>query len=117
MARRYSYADALKILGEGDSEILDLSEKLADGGLGALGVPDMFGLREKLVGKGRKALEGLGEKVRGRSRMSRTEKILAAHQILVVVAFFEAVEEEARRTGSPLSLEDMEFTKDEQWGL
>ena len=117
MARRHSYADALKILGEGDSDVLDLAEKLADGGLGAVGVPDMFGLREKLVGKGRKALEGLGRKVRGESRMSRTEKILAAHQILIVVAFFENVEEAAHRTESPLSLKDLEFSKDEQWEL
>ena len=117
MAQRYSYADSLKLLGKGDSEILDLAEKLADGGLDMLGVPDMFGLREKLVNKGRKALEGIGGKLRGESRMSRTEKIMAAHQILVVVAFFDTVEEEARRTETPLSLADLELTKDEQQEL
>ncbi|SHJ18891.1 NACHT domain-containing protein [Nocardiopsis flavescens] len=117
MAKKLSYADALKILGKNDSEVLDLAEKLADGGLGALGVPDLFGIRSAVVGRGRKALEGMRGKLRGESRMSRTEKILAAERILVVVSFFEAVEEAWERTGMPFPFSDLEITAEEQLGM
>ncbi|MBE2997747.1 hypothetical protein IDM40_03345 [Nocardiopsis sp. HNM0947] len=93
MAKKLSYADALKVLGKNDSELLDFAEKLTDGGLGALGVPNLFGLRELLVEKGRGALEGIGAKLRGESRLTRTERIEAAHRIIVVVSFLEALEE------------------------
>ncbi|MFI6576425.1 NACHT domain-containing protein [Nocardiopsis sp. NPDC050513] len=114
MARQLTYADALRILGENDSQVLDLAEKLADGGLGLLGVPDLFGLRGELVSRGRQAVEGIGDKIRGRSRMSRTERIEAAHQILVVVAFFEAVEESLEELDAPFALADLKLTRAEQ---
>ncbi|MEU0487785.1 hypothetical protein ABZ249_01050 [Nocardiopsis sp. NPDC006139] len=114
MAKQLSYADALKLLGKNDSEVLAVAEKLADGGLGALGVPDLFGIRGMVVGKGRKALEGMRDKLRGESRMSRTEKILAAERILVVVSFFEAVEEAWEQAGMPFPFRDLEITAEEQ---
>ncbi|QUX21020.1 MULTISPECIES: NACHT domain-containing protein [Nocardiopsis] len=117
MAKQLSYADALKLLGKNDSEVLAAAEKLADGGLGALGVPDLFGIRGMVVGKGRKALEGMRDKLRGESRMSRTEKILAAERILVVVSFFEAVEEAWEQAGMPFPFRDLEITAEEQTAL
>ena len=103
MAKKLSYADALKVLGKNDSELLDFAEKLTDGGLGALGVPSLFGLRELLVEKGRTALEGIGAKLRGESRMSRTERIEAAHRIVVFTSFLQAWQEQAENEG-PLVL-------------
>ncbi|NYH54605.1 hypothetical protein HNR06_004194 [Nocardiopsis arvandica] len=117
MAKRLTYADALKILGQGDSEVTGLAERLADGGLGLVGVPDLFGIRGALVSGGRRAIEGIRDKISGESRMSRTEKIEAAHQILVVVAFFEAVEESLTALDAPFTLADLEFTREEQAGL
>jgi hypothetical protein len=117
MAKQLTYADALRTLGGNDSEVLNLAEKLADGGLGLIGVPDLFGARGMLVSKGRQALEGIGAKLRGESRLSRTERIQAAHQILVVVAFFEAVEESLTELDAPFTLADLEFTTEEQTGL
>ncbi|WP_116245299.1 NACHT domain-containing NTPase [Nocardiopsis sp. FIRDI 009] len=114
MARQLTYADALKVLGENDSQVLDFAEKLTDGGLALVGVPDLFGVRGMLVGKGRQAIEGIGDKLRGRSRMSRTERIQAAHQILVTVAFFEAVEESLEELEAPFTLADLRITKAEQ---
>ncbi|CAL9390622.1 hypothetical protein SUDANB121_01257 [Nocardiopsis dassonvillei] len=114
MAKQLSYADALKILGKNDSEVLDMAEKLADGGLRALGVPDLFGIRSMVVGGGRRALEGVRGKLRGESRSSRTEKILAAERILVVVSFFEAVEEAWEQAGMPFPFSDLEITAEEQ---
>ncbi|RKS09618.1 hypothetical protein DFP74_5360 [Nocardiopsis sp. Huas11] len=114
MAKQLTYADALKTLGGNDSEVLDLAEKLTDGGLGLVGVPDLFGARGALVSKGRQALEGMAAKLRGQSRLSRTAKIQAAHHILVLVAFFEAVAESLEEVEAPFSLADLEFTKEEQ---
>ncbi|MFC4564301.1 NACHT domain-containing protein [Nocardiopsis mangrovi] len=93
MAKRPTYADALKILGKDDSTLLDLAEKLVDGGLGMLGVPDLFGLRTELVSKGREALNSLRERVSGVGRWDRTERIDAAHHLLIVTSYVEAVDE------------------------
>ncbi|PDP86726.1 hypothetical protein CQJ94_15645 [Glycomyces fuscus] len=117
MAKRLTYADALKILGQNDSEVMNLAERLTDGGLGLVGVPDLFGLRGALVSGGRQAIEGIRDKISGESRTSRTEKIEAAHQILVIVAFFEAVEEALTELDAPFSLADLEFTREEQVAL
>lgn len=117
MAKRLSYADALKILGKKDSAVLDLAEKLAEGGLGMLGFPDLFGARELLVGKGREALEGLRDKLRGTSRLDRTDRIHAAHQILVVIAFFEALEEGVQETGASLDLATIAITGEDHWRI
>ncbi|MFE3457059.1 NACHT domain-containing protein [Nocardiopsis aegyptia] len=114
MAKQLTYADALKTLGGNDSEVLNLAEKLADGGLGLVGVPDLFGARGALVSKGRQALEGMASKLKGESRQTRTAKIQAAHHILVLVAFFEAVEESLAEMDAPFTLADLEFTREEQ---
>ncbi|MEU3306660.1 hypothetical protein [Nocardiopsis sp. NPDC006832] len=117
MARRLGYEDALRTLGENDSEVLDLAEKLADGGLGLIGVPDLFGVRGALVGKGRKALEGIRDKLKGQSRMSRTEKISAAYQVLVITSFFEGAEEAFEEVGLPFGIDELEITAEEQYTL
>ncbi|MYR34632.1 hypothetical protein GTW20_20870 [Nocardiopsis alba] len=117
MAKPLRYEDALRILGENDSEVLDLAEKVADGGLGLVGVPDLFGLRGALVGKGRKALEGMRGKLKGESRLSRTEKIEAAYRILAIISFFEAAAEAFEEVGIPFGLDDLKITAEEQYTL
>ncbi len=117
MAKRLTYSDALKVLGKNDSDVLDLAEKVADGGLGLVGVPDVFGARGALVGMGRKALEGLGGKLRGESRLSRTEKIEAAYKVLVVTSLFEAVETSLKDVSAPFTLADLEITAEEQFAI
>ncbi|WP_285730343.1 hypothetical protein [Nocardiopsis sp. ATB16-24] len=114
MAKRLTYADALRTLGQNDSEVLDLAEKLADGGLGLMGVPDLFGARGLLVSKGRQAIEGIRDRLRGQSRLSRTERIEAAHRILVLVAFFEALEGAWEKAEAPFPLTELEITAEEQ---
>ncbi|MBB6121281.1 NACHT domain-containing protein [Nocardiopsis algeriensis] len=114
MARQLSYADALKLLGGSDPESANLAERLTEGSLDLLGVPDLFGLRGLLVSKGREAIEGVRDKLKGHSRLSRTERIEAAHKILVVVSFFEALEECWEEAGAPFPLKDLEITSEEQ---
>lgn len=112
--RQLSYADALKVLGKDEPAVLDFAEKLVDGGLGALGVPDLFGVRSELVKKGREALKPLREKITGVGRMTRMERIEAALKIITVEAFFTAVEQELDHPGCPLSLKDLRLTRETQ---
>ncbi|MBV2364666.1 NACHT domain-containing protein [Streptomonospora nanhaiensis] len=117
MARRLRYADALRLLGRDDSAVLDVGEKLADGGLAALGVPDLFGLRAEMVRIGRRALTGLREKITGVSRMDRTERVAAALEVLVVVSAFEGLGRALEDAGAPLSADGLRLTTAEQWEL
>ncbi|SHJ18913.1 hypothetical protein SAMN05421803_10495 [Nocardiopsis flavescens] len=117
MAKKLSYADALKILGKKDSDAWDLAERLADGGLGMLGVPDLFGLRSLLVGKGREAVEGIRDHLRGESRLSRTERILAAERVLAAVAFLESLDEVWEASGAPLTLDELGFSPEDRAAL
>ncbi|MFW5418607.1 ATP-binding protein [Nocardiopsis sp. CNT-189] len=112
--KQLTYADALKILGRDDSAVLDFAERLVDGGLGAVGVPDLFGLRSEMVYRGRQALVSLREKVSGASRMDRMERIEAALKIIAVEALFTSVAEHLAGQGAPLSLDDLEMTGEEQ---
>ncbi|RNL86758.1 NACHT domain-containing protein [Halostreptopolyspora alba] len=93
MAKKPSYADALRILGHDDSTVLDLAEKLVDGGLGAAGVPDPFGMRGEIVSKGRELLATVRERITGVSRWDRTQRIDAAERILAAVSLLEALDE------------------------
>ncbi|GLU45848.1 NACHT domain-containing protein [Nocardiopsis ansamitocini] len=112
-----SYSDALRILGKDDSALLDFAEKLADGTLAALGVPDLFGLRSQVVKHGRGAVARVRGSLDGMGRWERTERIEAANQVLRVVAAFEALEDVLARSGAPLSVDDLAFTGDEQLSL
>ncbi|QUX21021.1 MULTISPECIES: NACHT domain-containing protein [Nocardiopsis] len=117
MAKKLSYADALKILGKKDSDAWDLAERLADGGLGLLGVPDLFGLRSLLVSKGREAVEGIREHLRGESRLTRTERILAAERVLAAVAFLEALDEVWEAADAPLTLDELGLSEEDRAAL
>ncbi|WP_246334399.1 NACHT domain-containing protein [Spinactinospora alkalitolerans] len=108
-----NYADALKILGKDDSAVLDFAEKLVDGGLGALGVPDLFGLRSELVAKGRELLGGIRERITGVSRWDRTQRIEAAHRILLVTSFIEALDEVIEDPGSPVDWAELGLDDEE----
>ncbi|GHC87365.1 hypothetical protein GCM10007079_31460 [Nocardiopsis terrae] len=117
MAKQLSYANALKRLGGQDRPLLDLAEKLTNEGMDAAGVPGLFGLREFVVGHGRRGLENLGDKLRGTSRLSRMQRIEAAHKLLLVVSFFEPLDACLSEAGVRLRSEDLELTADEQEGL
>ncbi|WP_052809712.1 NACHT domain-containing protein [Streptomonospora alba] len=114
MAKRLGYADALKVLGQDDSAVLDFAEKLAGGGLGALGLPGLSSAGGAIAQTGRRALTGIREKITGISRMDRTERVMAAHNILVAVAVFEALDEVLEESRAPLRLSDLDPQREEQ---
>ena len=97
MRSRVGYADALKVLGAGDSKVLSALDSLLGAGIlgtAAAGQPwvlALLGVRDELLKLSRKLMRNVGERVRGARGMSRTELLEAAHAVLVVSAYFEAL--------------------------
>ncbi|MET8758375.1 hypothetical protein [Lentzea sp. NPDC004782] len=95
MRRTYSYREAVQILGGKDHPTVAALDKLLGGALlaGSLGLwqvlalfdakPDFTRLLSDLANK-------VSEKRRGLNRYSRTQRLHAAHAVIVITAFFEA---------------------------
>ncbi|MGW7412061.1 NACHT domain-containing protein [Streptomyces sp. NPDC054863] len=96
--RLLSYRDAVAILG-GDSEALSAADQVLGGALSAAtgGASDavlgLFGAQGRVLRIGRDLTAGLRDRLGSSERADRTEKIAAAHAVLVITAFFEAMEE------------------------
>ena len=96
-SRGLSFADAVQLL-DGDSPLVAAVGRAA--GLGAAGLAvgtagalDFFALRDQLVTWGHAAARQWSDRVRGLSRFDRTERLMAAHSVIVVVSFFDALDE------------------------
>jgi hypothetical protein len=112
----FSYADAVKLLGAKENKILGALDNLLSGvllGGSVLGTLELLGwfdakadfirLSKELVGKA-------SEKRRGLSRSDRTERLHAAHSVIVLVAFFEAFDD----LEVPFTTKTLELTKARQ---
>lgn len=108
----------MAILG-GDSEALAAADQVLGGVLSSAtgGASDavlgLFGAQGRLLRTGRDALGGLRDRLGSAERAERTEKIAAAHAVLVVVALFEVLDE----AELPFRLADVELTRNEQISL
>ncbi|MFI6293552.1 NACHT domain-containing protein [Nonomuraea sp. NPDC050790] len=97
----FSYTNAVKIL-DADARLIDALDRLAGGlllvatGGGSQLALSLFDAKGELVGLSRKLGAELGDRLRGLSRFPRTQRIAAAHTVIVVTAFFEAVAEGSR---------------------
>ncbi len=100
MRRALSYTDALRILGGGDSPLLTFLDRASAVGLLAAGGFNFMEARAQLVKLGGDVIAGLGARLRGADRVPRTERLLAAHTVIVVTAYFEELEPVLRRFGS-----------------
>ncbi|WP_420037796.1 NACHT domain-containing protein [Streptomyces sp. cg28] len=114
-----SFADALTLLGVDSARITALDRavggalNLATGGASGT-LLGMVSGRGRIIGAGRDAVHGVAERLgRAGRRAERTEVLRAAHTVIVVVAWFEALDE-ARL---PFSLDDVELTRGEQLRL
>jgi len=116
--RGLSYADAVTLLG-GRSRTVATLDRLLGGVLlaaGAAGAPlaltlfdpknELAALSNQLVGDGLARLRGL-------SRFDRTERLAAAHAVLVVSAYFETLPE----LPLPFRLDDARLSPADQLGL
>ncbi|HEX8865797.1 MAG TPA: ATP-binding protein, partial [Lentzea sp.] len=94
MRRTYSYTEAVKILGGKDHPVVAALDKLLGGALlaGSLGlwqVLDLFDAKPDFTRLFSDLVNKVSEKRRGLSRYDRTQRLHAAHAVIVVTAFFE----------------------------
>ncbi|QFZ21654.1 NACHT domain-containing protein [Saccharothrix syringae] len=98
MTRTHSYADAVRLLGKSESRVVAALDRIVGGALlsgVAMGLSDLMGWFDAKVDFVRLSHELLvkaGERRSGLSRYDSTERAEAAHAVVVVVAFFDAVE-------------------------
>lgn len=116
--RLLSYSDAVAILG-GDSAALAAADRalggalsMATGGASSV-VLNLFEARGGVLGLGRDLTAGLRERLGSAERAERTEQIAAAHAVLVVTAYFEALGE----LELPFPFSELQLTRREQTGL
>jgi hypothetical protein len=96
LSRKLTYRDALRVLERDESLIVQVLDKLSMVGLLATSsvVPAalaLLGARDDVVKLGKDAVKKLSTKLRGIERYQRTERLVAAHGIIVVISFFEAI--------------------------
>lgn len=96
-SRPLSYADAARLLGVADSAVIKVLAAASGAAatavtVGSLGGSDIFALRGELIAWGNAAVNGLRERVMGVRRFDRTQRLVAAHAIIVVTAFYEALD-------------------------
>lgn len=76
------------------------------------GTIDLFAMRDQIVSWGTSALRRLREHVSGAGRFDRTERLVAAHSVVVVTAFVDALDETLRENG--IDLDAARLTAEEQ---
>ncbi|NUT48454.1 MAG: ATP-binding protein [Saccharothrix sp.] len=97
MTKRYSYADAVNLLGRGEPKLLRALDGLVGGALlggvaiGALDLLSWFDAKAEFVRLAGDLLSKVSARARGAGRRDRTDLLHAAHAVVVVVAFFDAV--------------------------
>ncbi|WP_141746863.1 NACHT domain-containing protein [Streptomyces agglomeratus] len=116
--RLLSYGDAVAILG-GDSAALTAADRALAGALSmATGgtsdaVLNLFEARGGVLRLGRDLTTGLRERLGSCERAERTERIAAAHAVIVVTAYFEAL----GKLELPFRFAELELTRREQISL
>lgn len=110
MAKDYSYADAIRLLGGEDPTVKNINLLLGIGTLGLWGVIDA---QQQFVQVGSDLLGRWREWRSDHKWRSRTERIEAAHTILVITAFFEAMDS----IDLPFTAKDLEMSREEQEAL
>jgi hypothetical protein len=93
MRRSLSYADAVRMLGGGDSQLVKTLDRIS--ALGVVSVPgiNLVGTCREIVRLSEQLLTRLGERLHGLDRMTRTERLRAAHAVIVLTAYFETLEQ------------------------
>ncbi|MER6912100.1 hypothetical protein ABT354_10545 [Streptomyces sp. NPDC000594] len=113
--RLIDYRDAVAIL-TGDGTGITVADRALDGALTLAtgGISDavltLFDARGRILRIGRDLTAGLRGDLAGCDRATRTERIAAAHTVLVISAYFEVLGE----VELPFRLQEMELTREEQ---
>ncbi|GAA3398116.1 NACHT domain-containing protein [Cryptosporangium minutisporangium] len=92
-----SYTDAVRLLGGPDDRVVSALDRLTGGVLlaatagGSALALSLFDAKSELARLGGELVAGLRDRMSGLGRLGRTERLAAAHSVLVLSAFFEAV--------------------------
>ncbi|GAB7045698.1 NACHT domain-containing protein [Catenuloplanes indicus] len=115
MSTQLGYADAVKLLGGSSPLVTALDRALgglllaATGGGSELAI-SLFDAKGEAVRLGSQLITGLRDRIKGYSRYDRTQRLQAAHTIIVVTAFFEALDD----IGLPFDPRDLRLTAEER---
>lgn len=116
-----SYGDAVKLLG-GKSQVVSVLSRFAGAGLTVLsagGVSvalSLFELKDEVSRLGDDAVVSLRNRLTRLNRFSRSELLEAAHAVLVVSAFFAALDDLDAELNTALNSGFLELTAAEQAG-
>jgi hypothetical protein len=119
VSKRLNYSDAVRLLGGQDSKIVSALDKFAGGVLlsgAAIGLPGMLtllGVKSEVVRLSQELVRKLSERRGGLSRYSRTQRLEAAHAVLVVTAYLDALE----KAELPDWFADLALTKAERTAM
>src|SRR5215472_4847964 len=92
MRRSLSYADAVRMLGGSNNALVKTLDRIS--ALGVLAVPgfNLIGTCREIAKIGEQLISRLGERLHGVDRLTRTERLHAAHAVIVLTAYFETLE-------------------------
>jgi len=93
MRRSLSYADAVKMLGGRETALVRVLDRFSAVGLLAVPGLDLVAACREIVRLGDELLTRLGERLRGMDRMTRTERLRAAHAVIVLTAYFDSLQQ------------------------
>ncbi|MFI6066993.1 NACHT domain-containing protein [Micromonospora sp. NPDC051227] len=96
-AKKLAFVDAVRLLG-GETDEVGWLSRLAGVTAGAVTVAtvggvDLFALRDELKTWGNAVVGRIQERAHGLSRFDRTQRLVAAHSVIVVTSFFEALDQ------------------------
>lgn len=117
-----SYRDAVRLLGHDEPAIVKIIDRLGGAALavasvGTLGALAFFDVRDELVRWGNDVVRTIGDRISGVSRFDRTQRLVAAHSVIVITSFYDALGELLDAPDSPISLRDLELTEEERLAI
>jgi hypothetical protein len=117
--RSFCYADAAKLLGGGDDATVRALDTAMGGvllaataGTSQLAI-SLFDAKSEVTKLSERLVRALAEKRHGLNRLDQTERIAAAHAVIVVAGFFEAV----RGAELPFRTDDLRFDRKTEAGI
>jgi len=106
------YADAVRLLG-GNGPVFDALDRVVGGALTAAVGPapelvlSLFGVDAQLAQLSRSLVSGATERIQGLGRFERTERLAAAHAVIVVAAYGDAMS----RVRLPFDVQELATTR------
>jgi hypothetical protein len=117
--RPFRYGDAVRMLGADELAIVKIIDRLGGATLtaasaGTLDTLAFFDVRDELVRWGNDIIRLIRDRISGLSRFDRTQRLVAAHTVIVITSFYEALGEAIDTPEGSVKLRDLELTGAEQ---